>query len=136
MGDSRAAIAASLEESNSAGLSAEMVQAQMQTCKASIPDTYTNLLHQVQNFYALFDDLLQFRTEVRDHRGLDLTEIQMERLAWKLANLSPGLAQSATNTPVPFSGGTPSKKHSNPPTPHCAQQSRLQDCPEGRGDVS
>ena len=53
------------------------------------------------------EELETFRTEVEDRRGLDLTEIQLERLARKLANLSPGLAQSATNTPVPFSGGTP-----------------------------
>ena len=70
------------------------------------------------------EELETFRTEVEDRRGLDLTEIQLERLARKLANLSPGLAQSATNTPVPFSGGTPSKKHSTPRTAYSNRDSK------------
>mmetsp|Transcript_9425 Transcript_9425/g.13998 ORF Transcript_9425/g.13998 Transcript_9425/m.13998 type:complete len:87 (-) Transcript_9425:58-318(-) len=45
---------AGLEESDRAGFSAETVQAQTRACKASVPDSCTNLLHQVQNFYALF----------------------------------------------------------------------------------
>ena len=54
VGDSRAAIMAGLEESNRAGFSAETVQAHTRVCTPSVPDSYTNLLHQVQNFSALF----------------------------------------------------------------------------------
>mmetsp|Transcript_18507 Transcript_18507/g.28794 ORF Transcript_18507/g.28794 Transcript_18507/m.28794 type:complete len:148 (+) Transcript_18507:751-1194(+) len=76
VGDSCAAIAASLEESNSAGFSTETVQAQTRACKASIPDTYTNLLHQVQNFYALFDIIFGQESRIADTMHLVVDEIE------------------------------------------------------------
>mmetsp|Transcript_4896 Transcript_4896/g.7385 ORF Transcript_4896/g.7385 Transcript_4896/m.7385 type:complete len:183 (+) Transcript_4896:668-1216(+) len=54
VGDLQAAIMAGLEESNQAGFSADTVQTQTQACKPLVPNSYTNLLHQIQNFYALF----------------------------------------------------------------------------------
>ena len=76
VGESRLAIAASLEELNSAGFSAETVQAQTRACKASIPKTYSNLLHQVQNFYAIFDVVFGPQSRIADTMRLVVEEIE------------------------------------------------------------
>ena len=64
------------------------------------------------------------RVEIAEQLGAQelLTEDQLVRLAEQVANLtSLGLFTSTTNTPVPFSGGTPMKKHT---TPHTAYSNR------------
>ena len=64
------------------------------------------------------------RIEIGEQLGAHalLPEDKLARLAEQVANLtSLGSTTSTTNTPVPFSGGTPQKKHT---TPHTAYSNR------------
>ena len=76
VGDSRAAITAGLEAANRAGFSPETVRTQTRTCTAAVPVSYTNLLHQVQNFYALFVVMFGRNSCIALAIGLVVNEIE------------------------------------------------------------
>ena len=76
IGESRAALTANLEESNQSGFSTATVQSLTRACKISVPTSYSNLLRQVQNFYALFVVVFGRQSRIAETLRLVVDEIE------------------------------------------------------------